>query len=267
MMAAKYPDVIQHSALFSGGGVSTKVGISGDKGTKILAQMTQAQESRDVVWVRELPEWKGGKVAYVRGTNSSKFNGGKLLNPDNPSQLLTGPLFLRYALSEFGIDCVIQKEDPSVKNPVLTISRSNNAFIFSGYNPNSTITNRFRFPQGAPLLLGLETKLDGGNSVYTLPTSWNRECRIFIEQNDGIVSYKELHSGQKDIQKRFQISGLKNAKVRIYAADDITSDKFHAYVNSGYPWKTGQVNFKTGDEKLGKHFVVENVNGNLTVSW
>jgi len=267
IMPVKYPEIIHHSALFSGGGIATKVGNAQEKNTKILAQMTQSAESRDVAWVRELPEWKGGKVVYVRGTNSSKFNGGKLLNPDDPSKLFTGPLLLRYALAEFGLNCIIQKEDPSVKNPVLTISRSNNAFIFSGYNPNSTITNRFKFPQGAPLLLGLETKLDKGNSVYTLPTAWNRECRVFVEQNDGIVSFKEIHSGEKDISKRFQARGLKNATVRIYAADGITKEKFNAYVNATYPWKEGRVTVKEGDDKFGKHFVVENVTGSLTVSW
>jgi hypothetical protein len=239
----------------------------GDQHTKILTRMQQNDQSRDVVLARQLPEWNGGKVVYVRGTNSSKFNGGKLLNPDDPSKLFTGPLLLRYALNEFGINSLIEKENPGVKNPVMTISRSNNAFIFSGYNPNSTITNHFKFPQGAPLLLGLETKLDQGNSVYSLPTSWNRECRIFIEQNDGIVSYKELHSGQKAISKRYQVGGLKNATIRIYASDDITPENFNAYINSDYPWKTGKIAVKMGDPKLGKHFVVENITGNLTVSW
>lgn len=266
-LANPYPDKIQHNALFSGGGISTQINNPGEQHTKILARMQQADQSRDVVLERQLPEWNGGKVVYLRGTNSSKFNGGKLLHPDDPSKLFTGPLLLRFALREFGITSTIEKENPSVKNPVMTISRSNNAFIFSGYNPNTTITNHFQFPQGAPLLLGLETKLDQGNSVYRLPTSWNRECRIFIEQNDGIVSCKELHSGQRDISKRYQISGLKNATVRIYAADDVTAENFNAYVNSDYPWKAGRVTAKTGDPKLGKHFVVENVTGSLTVSW
>jgi len=266
-LVAKYPETIHHSALFSGGGIATQVANTNDKGTKILAKMTQTGNSRDAMWSRTLPEWNGGKIVYLRGTNSSKFNGGKLLHPDDPSKLFTGPLLMRYVLSEFGINCLIEKENPAIKNPVLTVSRSNNAFFFSGYNPNSTITNHFKFPQGAPLLLGLETKLTDGNSVYTLPTSWNRECRMFVEQNDGIVSYKELHSGEKDITKRFQVGGLKNATVRIYAAEDISEDKLNVYVNTGYPWKTGRIAFKKGDEKLGNHYVVENITGTLTVSW
>jgi hypothetical protein len=267
LMTTKYPDTVRHNALFSGGGIATQVALATDKNTKILARMTQSQASRDVAWVREAPEWQGGKVVYVRGTNSSKFNGGKLLNPDDPSILFTGPLLMRYALTEYGMNCVIEKENPSVKNPVLTISRSNNAFIFSGYNPNSTVKHHLKFAQGAPLLLGLETKLDAGQAVYTLPTSWNRESRIFVEQNDGIVSYMELHAAVKDIDKRYQITGLKNATVRIYPADGISAEKFEAYLNAGYPWKTGKISVKAGDEKWGKHFVVENITGSLTVAW
>jgi hypothetical protein len=174
---------------------------------------------------------------------------------------------MRYALQEFGINLSITKEDPSVKNPVLTIARSNNAFIFSGYNPNTTIVNNFKFPQGAPLLLGFDTKLDKGNSVYTLPTSWNRESRFFIEQNDGIVSLKELHSGEMGIAKRYKLTGLKNATVRIYADENITTNDFHAYLNANYPWREGKITFKEGDPKFGKHFVVENITGSLVVSW
>lgn len=122
-------------------------------------------------------------------------------------------------------------------------------------------------PQGAPLLLGLETRLEKGHSTYVMPTAWNRECRIFVEQSDGLVSCKELHSGQLGISKRFEVTGLKNAKVHIYPGDEVTAESFRAYVNASYPWKTGQVKFITGDEKLGKHFVVENVNGGLVVAW
>ena len=81
-------------------------------------------------------EW--WKVAYVRGTNSSSFTGGKLLTPDDPEKWFTGPLFLRYVLKEFGIEYGIDKDNPSVKNPILTVSRSNNAFflfrLFTQYN-------------------------------------------------------------------------------------------------------------------------------------
>jgi len=262
-----YPKLLNHGSLFSSGGIKTVLKNPKEKNTQKLVEVEQSGLKRDIVWVRSTDEWNDGKVIYLRGTNSSSFTGGRLLTPDNPEKWFIGPLYLRYVLREFGINCSVEKQDPSIKSPVLTIARSDNAFIFSGYNPSNTVKLRFKMPQGAPLLLGLETKLEKGNSTYVMPTAWNRECRIFVDQNDGIVSCKELHSGQVGITRRFQVNGLKNAKVRIYPNDVVTDQSFNAYLNSNYPWKTGRVPFKSGDEKLGKHFVVENVTGSLVLSW
>lgn len=271
VLETAYPKVLNHRSLLSAGGIRTILKNKKDKSTKILVQVEQSGTKRDIAWVRSKSEWQGGKVVYLRGTNSCSFTGGRLLTPDNPTKWFTGPLLLRYVLQEFSLDFSVDKQDPSIKSPVLTISRSNNAFIFSGYDPSNTVKLRFKMPQGAPLLLGLETKLEKGNSTYIMPTAWNRECRIFVEQNDGIVSCKELPSGEYGITKRFQVSGLKNAKVRIYPEDYVTAQSFHTYINdyvkNEYPWVTGQISFKTGDEKLGKYFVVENTTGELVVSW
>ncbi|MEI6137621.1 MAG: hypothetical protein WCP85_00065 [Mariniphaga sp.] len=267
LLDIKYPNILRHNALFSSGGIKTILKNPKESITRKLVEVEQSGAKRDIVWTRSKTEWHGGKVAYLRGTNSCSFTGGRLLTPDDPSKWFMAPLYLRYVLKEFGIGCAVDKQSPEVKNPVLTISRSDNAFVFSGYNPGNTVKLRFKMAQGAPLLLGLETKLEKGNSTYVMPTAWNRECRLFITQNDGIVSCKELHSGQLGIKKRFEVTGLKNGTIRVYPQDDVTAQTFHAYVNSDYPWKTGQVQFATGDEKLGKHFVIENITGNLVVSW
>lgn len=262
-----YPQVIEHRGLFSGGGIRTKIRDRNDGATRVLAVFRQGTETRDVAWSRRAAEWKGGKVVYVRGTNSSRFRGGRLLAQDDPEKYFIGQLLLRYALTEFGLHFAIEKAAPSVREPVLTVSRSNNAFIFSGYNPNTTVKHYFRFPQGAPLLLGYQTVLENGRSTYSMPTAWNRECRIFVDQDSGMLSYRELHSGQKDISKRFEVTGLQNATVRLYAEDHVTPEMLRAYVNSRYPWRTGQVAVEAADDGFGKHFIFRNVTGTLTVAW
>lgn len=267
MLSTSYPAVINHRSLFNGGGIATLIQNRKVPGTRPLVQFDQKGTLRDVAWSVQNPAWKGGKVVYLRGTNSSHFTGGRLLTPDKPDQYFTGPLYLRYVLGEFGINIHIDKLNPSVKSPVLTVSRSDNAFIFSGYHPNSTVKNRMKFPQGAPLLLGFDTILEAGHSSYVLPTSWNRECRVFVEQQDGMVSFKELHSNQKDIYKRYETDGLKNATVRVYAGSGITSSDFHAYVNAAYPWKKGQYPFKEMNDEMGHYFLIENVTGKLSFAW
>lgn len=263
----KYPLQINHRALFCGGGIGTVLNDRRDSYTKLLAQVKQGAETRDAAWVRQLPEWKGGQVLYVRGTNSSHFTGGRLLTPDAPGQYFAGPVLLRYALQELGITIAVDKQSPDIKSPVVTISRSDNAFIFSGYHPNSTIQQRFKFKQGAPLLLGLETVLEDGFSAYRFPTSWNRTCRVFVKQNGGMISHKELHSGQKGIYKRYEVTGLRSATIRVYADAQVNENEFHAYVNARYPWKEGHYPFALKNDEYGKYFLLENITGSLVVSW
>lgn len=263
----RYPYVINHRPLFSGGGIRTRLKDAADPATTLLASVKQGAEIRDVAWSRAEKSWGGGKVVYVRGTNSSRFDGGRLLTPDDPEKYFVGQLHLRYGLDAFGIEYSFEKKSPDIKSPVTTISRRNNAFIFSGYCPNTTVKHHFRFPQGAPLLVGFDTEMVKGKSTYTLPTAWNRECRVFVDQPAGIVSFSELHSGQKGISKRYRVRGLQNATLRIYADDDVTEKDIRAYVNSGYPWRKGEITIKRGDVKFGKHFVVENITGELVVAW
>lgn len=261
------PNLLNHRPLFSGGAFRSKIKDPADNHTQLLARVEKAGESRDMSWSRSLPEWKGGKLVYLRGTNSSSFTGGRLLTPDDPEKYFIGPTMLRQVLAIFDLDFVIEKPHVAVKDPVLTINRSDNAFIFSGYNPNSIVKQHFKFAQGAPLLLGLETILKNGYSTYTMPTAWHRECRVFVEQASGLLSYKELHSGQKGISKRYQVSGLENATVRIYVADGIGSESLNVYLNSGYPWKKGQIPFEKGLDFKGNYFEVKDVTGALVFSW
>jgi len=257
--------VIRHVALFSGGPLATRVMNAGDPGTSVKVRFKQGRNVRDVLWVKSDPAWKGGKVVYFRGTNSSHFEGGRLLKPDDPGKYAVGPATLRHALSEFGFHFAFDKRDPSIKSPVLTVSRSDNRFFLSGYAPNTTVVHRFKFPLGAPLLTGYDTRLENGSSTYSFPTAWNREASVFTDQRDGIVSCKEMHSGELGISRRLQITGLSDATVRVFADDGV--DSINAYVNAGYPWKKGQHPVRKGDPAMGDHFVIENVTGTLVVSW
>lgn len=266
-LTKKYPMLLRHQSLFSGGGIATVIRNNTDPYTKKAAMARQGSEKRDIAWTRALPGWHGGKLAYVRGTNSSTFTGGKLLTPDDPEKWFTGPLLLRYILKVFDFNYGIEKETPAIKNPILTISRSDNGFFFSGYTPNTTVLQKFRLPQGAPVFTGFETKLQNGFSTYYLPTAWHKECRIFVEQPDGILSCKEAYSGQQEISRRLQITGLKKATVRIYPGDKASAASLQVFLNASYPWKTGRIAFKEEDNESGKCYVVENVSGELGIAW
>ncbi|WP_411029958.1 hypothetical protein [Spongiimicrobium sp. 3-5] len=262
-----YPKKIKHSALFSGGGIRTKVDKLTDPFTEVLARMEQGNMSRDVMWTRTNPDWNGGKLAYLRGTNSSHFDGGRLLKPDDPTVYFTGPKMVRDLMARFGISFQIKKESPKIKDPMLCIARNDNGFFFSGYNPDTTVEQAFKFPQGAPLLLGYDTKLENGHANFTFPPAWHRECRVFVEQEDGVVSCKEMTTGQLGITRRLKITGLKNATVRVYPNQRIGDKNIFFYNNAHYPWREGQINFEKGEASTGFNYVVRNITGELVVSW
>jgi hypothetical protein len=262
-----YSKNMLHQSLFSAGGISTVVKNKNESTTHVLMRMQQGAESRDALWSRTKQDWNGGKLIYIRGTSSSSAKNEKLLTPDNPTLWATGPLYLRYALQEFGYYFLIAKQNPLIKSPVLTLARSNNAYYFSGYVPGTTAKQLFKFPQGAPLLTGYETMLENGFSTYHLPTAWHRECRVFVVQNDGIVSVKETYPGDAQVSRRVEIRGLKNADVRVFPDEGTTKEKLQAFPGTSYPWKGEKVNVQQGEEKYGNNYLIKNVTGTLVLAW
>lgn len=265
---AQNPARIRHDALVNGGGVESMVADRTDTATKVLATMKQADQTRDVLVARSQADWNGGKVIYFRGTNSNRHTGGRLLTPDNPEEFIHGPLLMRYVLSEFGYTFLNNRLRPSVKNPVVCVARSNNGFFFSGYTPDTTVQQRFRFPQGAPLLLGYETMLEDGCSTYHLPRGWHRECRVFVsQQNDGRVGFNERHSNERGVVRRLEVDGLADATVIFYPGHEARPENTRVYLNAGYPWFKGRIAFEKGPAEFGDCYQVTGVTGRLGIAW
>jgi len=193
-----YPAVLLHDRLLSAGGMCGRIADASDGHTRALALARQGGEARVAALARRLPEWEGGAIAWVRGTVSCDPDRmtGHLLMPLDPEEAFPGEMLMRLALAELGCEILAEKHSATQRSPMLVVSRHRNGFFFSGYSPDTTLRSHFRFPQGAPVLLGLETQLAPGRSTYTMPRAWRRECRVFVEQDNGEVSCVERHSGQ-----------------------------------------------------------------------
>lgn len=264
----QFPSKISHVSLVNGGGVESIVKNKNDSSTKTLVTMKQGDHNRDVLVSRSMQEWNGGKVVYFRATNSNRYTGGRLLTPDNYEKFFNGPVLMRHALVEFGYTFLHTKARPTDKSPVTCVARNSNGFFFSGYVPDTTVKQRFRFPQGAPLLLGYETVLEDQCSTYYLPRGWHRECRIFVTQpTDGKVAFNELHSNEKNVVRRLEISGLEKATVLFYPGNEASEDNLRVYLNSGYPWLKGKIPFEKGPAEFGSCYQVTNITGRLCIAW
>ena len=261
------PVNLHHDVKMSGGGIETEIANAKLTGIKVLATANQGDEKRLMAIWRQDATWRGGAVCYVRGTNSAAFKGGHLLTPDNPEVWFSGSTLMRYSLSQLGYSILYQKKSKSIKDPINCISRHDNGYFFSGYVPNLTVEQKFKFPQGAPLITGWETEMKNGYSTYRFPKAFFEESRVFVEQESGIISCFEIHSGEKGITRRIGISGLQNAKIRFYPPHGVSVNSLKAYLNHGYPYVNGHISGRKGDEFSGNYVVFENITGQLIVSW
>ncbi len=126
------------------------------------------------------------------------------------------------------------------RHPVLTLHRHSNAWLFSGYVPDTTAEINLRTPFGAPLFLGSETRLRDGHATYRLPRAWRHECRVFVDgQHDGVASCIERHPAQIGVTRRILVSGLCEATLRFSPPAGIAANQITAWHNMPWPHITG----------------------------
>jgi len=270
-----------HPGLFSAGGMEAVLR-EADGETVELAVATQGGQRRTAALVRELPQWKGGRLAWVRGTVSCdpERTGGHLLIPLALERSYPGERLMRVALASLGYEILLSKatlqefdrnfegNSPELKCPLVCVSRHSNGFVFAGYTPNTNARLNLRFPQGAPLLTGYETTLVEGRSTYSMPRAWRRECRVFVEQESGEVGCM-LRSASEVLDKniRLVVSGLKGATVRFYPEEG-TRDKVQMLLDARYPYIKGKAPEVTWhSDRLGEYLEAQDVTGELLISW
>lgn len=124
---------------------------------------------------------------------------------------------LRAALASYGYEIAFDYVGGNPRVPTLSLCRSDGALWLSAYCANTTTDTRLRFPLGAPLLCGMETRLEDGHALYHFSRSEHRECRIFVEQQSGVVSCHECPPINAHYRRNIRLLGLKDATVRIFA--------------------------------------------------
>ena len=174
----------------------------------------------------------------------------------------SSPSCLREAIAQFGYHISFQKKQEETKVPTLAISRHDGAMMFSAYNANTTTDTSFRFPLGAPILIGMEAEIREGQSVYRFSRGEMRECRIYVEMSDGIVSCRESPPVNVRFRRSIHITGLKDATVRLFPESTcecaVTLGK-GADHEPGYDERFHLVH----DEILGDYLYGEHIDGDI----
>ena len=98
-----------------------------------------------------------------------------------------------------------------------------------------------------------------------MPKSYQEECRVFVKQDEGIVSCYEVAPVEWKVKRRIGINGLKQATVRIYPGTDDTH--FEVVNNVGYPYNKPSLERKKGTDYAGTYYEFENITGELIAIW
>jgi hypothetical protein len=259
-----YSTTLRHVELLGAGGITEKA--TGQ--SEVVAALHQGAEQRVGACLRQLDS--GGVLAWVRGTiacDPEKMSG-HLLVPLNPVEAFPAEMLMRLVLGRLGVGLRMEKVDADQRDALVCIARHANAFFFSGYNVDTTIRLHLRFAQGAPLLVGAETRLVNGAATYTMPRAWHRECRVFVEQaEDSLISCREQHSGHIGIKRRLHITGLREATVRFYPEPG-RERSLQMLVSPQFPYLVGDFREPIPCEARFGHCVqIGPVSGELLISW
>jgi hypothetical protein len=268
LAAEGYPRQMQHRPAMSAGGCREVLARPDDRDTFVAAVASSEKVQRVAALWRQFPAPGGGRLAWVRGTNSNSYVGGHLLTPDKPAEWFQGDLLMRFILGALDYRVSVGKRDAAQRNPVMAISRHGGGFFLSGYMPNTNVELRLCFPQGAPLLTGMETLVAGGQACYRLPRAWHKECRVFVDQPEGELSCVEKTSEEIGIKRRLLVTGLKDATLRFYPEPEPNRPRVTLQPNPKSPFIEGPFHeYSTRDDALGRYLQAEHLSGSLLISW
>ena len=102
------------------------------------------------------------------------------------------------------------------KTCAMTLACRDNGLLLSVYNPDLTTDTLLKFPLGAPIFTGMDAELRDGFATYRFGRSEHLECRVFVRQEAGIVSAKEIAPVSILHHRKFTLEGLEDATVCIF---------------------------------------------------
>ena len=263
------PLEFEHRSIMSGGALSET---PGKKAKKESTLVTQNNQRRAITATWETPN--GGQISWTRGplpltmTNKGEGHSNHLPVQDPPGTSYDFGSLNRALFADLGWTISFDRRSILQRTPVLSIHRNRNAWLFSGFTPDTTVGLRLRTPYGAPLLLGMETWLDDNKSFYHTQRGWRYECRLFVEQSgSSLISHKEELPGQVGVTRRLWAYGLKGATLRFFPPSQ--SEKITLWHNPDWPYISGKkVPYKTVETQQGEMIeTTEPVDGTVLISW
>ncbi len=255
-MEADVQDAYVH-ALYNEGGMRAVVGDDGQ--SMILAEAEQNDVRRVLVAV-------AGNLAFVEAVLPMGEH--DLLSSYNLTLAAPGTVFPTtalpmVALQQFGW----YFESKGGMQPRTTISRHDNAFIFTVFSRDTSVDLEVSTPLGMPLLTGQETRLCDGKVVWRPGRCFRHECRAFVNMGNGVVGVRKIRAAYPEYIDRRLITGLREAIVHFFPPPGSTVEFLHQEPQCG-DFLHGTVLEPTWhDSPEGRYATLEHITGKLLVSW
>ena len=226
------------------------------KASVLISPLPQTAEIADKL--RNFAE-NGGNVIYY-GTDKTAL-------PENAlfADSQEDPCAIRKLLEQTGWSIRFAQKREG-KPCAMTLSPSDHALQLSVYNPDLTTDTLLKFPLGAPILTGMDTQITDGFACYRFGRSEHRECRVFVQQSEGIVSLKELPPVSTVYHRRLYLSGLENATVCIFpdkrSEGKLGVDKDNTNIHYDWSPEYDDRFHKVEDPIWGVYYRAEQISGN-----
>jgi len=256
--------IFKHDPLTGGGTLNEVLNDANDRATKVAATASQGDQVRILALTRELPEWNGGKVGWVRG--SLPFEGGSVTQlpvrqADGYADL---SILVRQLLREFGYELRQIKHEETNKPALLFVSRRDNGFYFTGCRQDTSVALSMRFPDGVPIMTGQTIRAGQGAAAYSLDRTYHEECRVFVDQRETTTvfcrEYMPVPTPRKSSTRFIHVTGLREATVTIYPP-------LASLIAANVEVRADQAYLDLKDCVFGDKLVITNVSGEMEVTW
>ncbi len=253
----------EHRPLMSGGGLEE----TPQHGCESPLRAQQGENTRALIAKHTTPS--GGCLCWLRGPLPLKIEKDcHLPVPDVAGSSFPVGKLIRKVITQWGWHIGFHANDSRQKQPVLALHRHDNAWLFSGYTPDTTVGFSLKTPWGAPILLGQETRLQNGSACFHQQRGWRNECRVFVDQSEGLISHREELPGQMGVTRRMWVHGLCEATLRFFPPIGF-DDRVTARDNPEWPFISGkQIRLKRVDTPHGTLLeTLDPTNGTILLSW
>ncbi|MBR4221162.1 MAG: hypothetical protein IKR81_08415, partial [Victivallales bacterium] len=255
-MEAASQDAYVH-AIYNEGGVCAVVADNGQ--SMILAEAIQNDARRVLVAV-------AGNLAFVEAVlpmpehdDLSSYN----LTLAAPGTVFPTAALPMLALQQFGWHF----DSKGTMPPRTTISRHDNAFIFTVFSRDTSVDLEVSTPLGMPLLTGQETSLRDGRAVWRPGRCFRHECRAFVNMENGVVGVRRIRAAYPEYTDRRLITGLRDATVHFFPPSGSTVEFLHQEPQCGDFLHGDILEPAWHDSPEGRYAAFEHITGKLLVSW